>query len=50
VERVLDDSPDHLRRETRELWEERRGDGVKVGALVILEAARRDHFPCIGAI
>ena len=34
VERVRDDAADQLRRETRELWEERRGEGVEVGALV----------------
>ena len=36
---------DELRRETRELWEERRGEGVEVVALVGTEAARRAHFP-----
>ena len=50
MERVLDDSPDHLRRETRELLEERRGDGVEVGALVILEAARRAHFSYVRVV
>ena len=44
MEGVLDDEADHLRRETRELWDERCGDGVEVFALVGSEAARRDHF------
>ena len=40
VERVFDDAADHLRREQRQLRDERRGDGVEVGALVFIEAAR----------
>ena len=41
----LDDAPDHFRREqARELGREDAGERVEVGALVILEAARRDHF------
>ena len=45
VERVLDDAADQLRREeVGELRGEGRGEGVEVGALVILQASRRDHF------
>ena len=40
MERVFDDAADHLRREQRQLRDERRGDGVEVGALVFIEAAR----------
>ena len=50
VERELDDAPDHLRRETRELCEERRGEGVEVVALVGAEAARRDNFPEVNVV
>ena len=44
VERVLDDAADHLRRETRELGDERSGDGVEVVLLVSLEAAGGPDF------
>ena len=44
VERVLDDAADHLRREVGEPRSEGRGEGVEVVALVLSEAARRDHF------
>ena len=41
----LEHAPDHLRREeARELGREDAGERVEVGALVILEASRRDHF------
>ena len=37
---------DHLRREVvGEMRGERCGEGVEVGAPVVAEAARRDHFP-----
>ena len=45
MERVLDDAADHLRREVGEFRSEGRGEGVEVVALVLSEAARRDHFP-----
>ena len=44
MEGVLNDEADYLRRETRELWDKRCGDGVEAVALVAAEAARRDHF------
>ena len=45
MERVLDDAAGQLRREeVGELRGEGRGEGVEVGALVILQAPRRDHF------
>ena len=44
VEGVLDDAADHLRREVGEMRGERCGDGVEVGALVVVDAARGDHF------
>ena len=40
VERVLDHAANHLRREQRQLRDERRSDGVEVGALVFFDAAR----------
>ena len=44
VEGVLDDEADYLRRELGEMRGERCGEGVEVVALVLSEAARRDHF------
>ena len=48
MERVLDDAADHLRREVGEPRRKGRGEGVEVDALVLSEAARRDHFPDVG--
>ena len=50
MERVLDDAADHLRREVGELRGEGRGEGVEVVALVLSEAARRDHFPQVRVV
>ena len=51
MERVLDDAADQLRRE--EMGEFRgkgRGEGVEVVALVLSDAARRDHFPDVRVV
>ena len=50
VERVLDDAADQLLREVGELRSEGRGKGVEVVALVLSDAARRDHFPDVRVV